>query len=307
MAGIVWCILLLFDLHAYYAQTGDRFSQVLFSSLSVVIITSYFASLQKARRRIEELFPYHPPYNLLALRVFGNSQLDSFLRAWQHFGTLNRLDGPDTVKWSWRYYKDFLKRDIEKAIVEDKQELAEEFQRFHERPDKDGLRFSVNAIQCTDKTWKEALQRMIDDADVILLDLSNLTQQRLGVSYELKKLIEEVPLKKVLLLLDDSTDTDALDKLLQDIIRNIPSSSPNRSFDFSRIQLFHTHGMDSERFAGLVLDRALTLKTLQPPDPIKAAPDIHWTAFRFSYRGRKIWNSLMVLLAATIIVLCIFY
>lgn len=321
-------LFLFIDVHFFYAHKGNLFTQIAFCSLAFVNMAIYFISIQKNRRKIEKLFPYRPPFNLLALRVFGSSHLNNFLTLihdWRYFGTMNRLDGPDTVGMNSRYFTSFLKGKINDAIVEDEQELANEFRQFSLKPDGD-LLFSVNSMQCTNNTWKEAIQKMIDDADVIVLDFSNLNQKRQGISYELKKLVEEVPLQKILLLVDDSTDRNILDNLLQDFISNLPYTSPNRNFDFNKIQVFDTGGMDtpdegenlydfqrraykrldSDRLIGLVLDKALAFRTLEPADPVKDAPFIYWTGFGFSFLGRKIWNAAMVVLAVCLFWLCIF-
>jgi hypothetical protein len=69
-------------------------------------------------------------------------------------------------------------------------------------------------MRCANATWKAALQYLLDRADVVVMDLSSLSDQNRGVAYEIGKLIDEVPLHRVVLLFDESTDLKVLKEIL---------------------------------------------------------------------------------------------
>ena len=90
------------------------------------------------------------------------------------------------------------------------------------------LRFPVNSMQCANATWKEALQHLLDRADVVIMDLASLSEQNRGVAYELGKLVDEIPFNRVVLLFDDSTDLTVLKDILAQAAGRMATDSPNR-------------------------------------------------------------------------------
>ena len=179
---------------------------------------------------MERQYPYQPPLKLLALRVFGSPDLGDFLNlsdAWQWIGTRELLDGPDTAGQKARDLLNYLAGRIDRSIIDDATELREALEAFSTRPDR-MLRFPVNSIQCANATWKEALQHLLDRADVVVMDLSSLSEQNRGVAYEIGKLVDEVPLNRVVLLFDELTDLNVLRDILGRAWTSMAANSPNR-------------------------------------------------------------------------------
>lgn len=204
-------------------------------------IVAYLALLALYCRRLEASLPVRAPLTLLALRVFRSGSLDDFLqltRLWRWVGTEQRLDGPDTAGSKERDLLLYATGALDKGITEDATELNTDLAGFRVEPDHD-LCFPVNSIQCTDATWKAALDRLMDGCDVVLMDLSGLTPQNQGCIYELRKLAHCVPNERVLLLVNDSTDLD----LLRNVVSKVWRDSPQRPAEgAAKVRALHLGG-----------------------------------------------------------------
>jgi len=62
----------------------------------------------------------------------------------------------------------------------------------------------------------------------VLMDLSSLSPTNQGCAWELGQLLDRVPLSRVTLLVNDSTDPQCLQTLLDDAARRVAAKSPNR-------------------------------------------------------------------------------
>ena len=168
---------------------------LVFNAIAIASVCAGLYWIRRGAAAIERKCPYQPPLNLLALRVFGSAGLGDFLNlsnGWQWIGARQLLDGPNTAGHKARDLLNYLAGRTDRSIVEDDAELHKALAAFSTRPDR-RLRFPVNSMQCGDATWKAALQSLLDQADVVVMDLSGLSEQNRGVAYELGKLVNEVP------------------------------------------------------------------------------------------------------------------
>ena len=189
LLGSCWITIALFRAAIYYPSIAPPLP-LLFIPAALLSVLGYLYWINRGAAAVERQYPYQPPLNLLALRVFGSPDLGNFLNlsnAWQWIGTRQRLDGPDTAGQKAKDLFNYLAGRIDRSIVEDATELREALDAFTMRPDR-LLRFPVNSIQCTNATWKEALQRLLDQADVVVMDLSSLSERNLGMPMNLKSL-----------------------------------------------------------------------------------------------------------------------
>jgi hypothetical protein len=221
---------------------------LLFSVASLAFALGYLYWVQRTTTALERRYPYHAPLDLLALRVFGSPNLSDFLyltNAWQWIGTRQMLDGPDTVGQRTADLINYYLGRVGDSIVEDAGELRKALADFRTQPDRE-LRFPVNSMQCSDATWKEALQHLLATADVVVMDLSSLSEENRGIAHELGRLVDQVPLQRAILLINDSTEMDVLTDILAQAWENMASDSPNRDTAEPRLRLYQIGG-SSER------------------------------------------------------------
>ena len=184
------------------------------------------------------------PYHILTLRVFQSEHMENFLsliKNWFYLGSIMRLNGPDTVDDKSHTKEDFLDK-----MIKDNEELDKALADLQFLPDRKG-EYAINAMQCTNATWKEAIQALIDKAHIIVMDLSAISIYNQGITYELAKVVNEIPLKKVVMLMDNTTDEKVLHAMLKKICENITVDSPNVNGNGIVFQLLNTGGAEERK------------------------------------------------------------
>ena len=241
--GAIWVITVLIVTPTRYASLKSPLG-LLFTASSLAVAFRYLYWIWRTAKALEGQYPYQPPFNLLALRVFGSPHLSDFLdltNSWQWIGTRQMLDGPDTVGQKARDLINYFSGRLDNSIVENTGELHEALRDFKAKPDKE-LRFPVNSMQCSDASWKEALQSLLDAADVVVMDLSNLSEKNRGIAYELGKIFDQIAVKRIVLLADDSTNLDLLKDILAQAWENMAAGSPNREIAENVLRVYHVGG-----------------------------------------------------------------
>ena len=74
-------------------------------------------------------------------------------------------------------------------------------------------------------------------SDLVLMDLRAFASERKGCTYELGALIDEVPLSRVALLIDQTTDEPVLRRTLADRWRMMSPHSPNARNGSARVRI----------------------------------------------------------------------
>ena len=123
---------------------------------------------------------------------------------------------------------DFLAGRLATHFIGDAGTLEQRMKQRDTSPDRDGW-FRVNNFFCHADTWEQALARLVQDGDVVLMDLRNFSARNAGCVVELRYLVSFVPLSRCVLVVDDSTDRAFLQHTLQDAWQALPAQSPNRS------------------------------------------------------------------------------
>lgn len=262
----------------------------------VVLLVIWF---QRTRVAIERAYPFVAPQQLLALRVFGSPHLADFLdltNEWQWIGVRLRLDGPGTTGHKLRDLVNFAAGRLDRSIVEDDAELTAALADFRERPDK-RLRFPVNSVQCSNRVWKDAVDRLLDRSDAVVMDLASLGPQNKGVAYEVGRLFARIALARIVLLIDDSTDREVLRELVANAWAAIPSDSPNAHASEPSLRVFDMGGgaerradesraewqrrqvrvSDRRRLVGLLVDASLPPRADAGSGATPDAATVHWS------------------------------
>jgi hypothetical protein len=105
------------------------------------------------------------------------------------------------------------------------------------------------------------LQAMLNDADAVVMDLSSFNEERRGCAYELGKLIEHVPLRRFILLVNARTDMPYLRRTLDAAWLSRPDGAVNTAAD-EPVDVLEIRGeaikepVDAERLVGALLDAA---------------------------------------------------
>ena len=188
-----------------------------------------------------------PGVRLVLLRVFGSPSFDDLLDwvwPWLLCGPVAHLEGQDSVVRSAEVREALALDKIDAVLVHSPEDLARRVAALPDRPDDNG-RYRRQAFQCTDAIWRDAVRTLLDRGDAVLMDLSSLGPSDLGCAYELGLLLDRLPLSRVLLLVDESTDMTCLQQVLDAAEQRIAPDSPNKSAAGAQAatwRLLHTGG-----------------------------------------------------------------
>ncbi len=163
---------------------------------------------------------------MLYLWVFDERTNDGIVQRWRNVGPVQLLRGGGALG-GLRTLAATVTGRIGDLIEETADEVATRLAGFdYERSD--GGRFAVNSILCTDGTWQLALHELIASTDVVQMDLGGFDEDNQGCALELGLLVDRVPLDRILLVIDDSTDLPLLRRVLEDSWSRMDAASPNR-------------------------------------------------------------------------------
>lgn len=181
----------------------------------------------KWRKKLEQT---DGPFSLLELRVFETVKFGDYLElleGWRYLGVQYRLDGPDTITTHFTNRVKAITGSADDVIIKNDKELSDAISQFSTKIDK-FERFPVNAIQCNDATWVNALKYCIEQVDIVVMLLSGFNEKQLGCLTELKLLTNSVSFSKIVLIVDSSTDIPFLSAELYNAWHNRVASSPNQ-------------------------------------------------------------------------------
>lgn len=152
---------------------------------------------------------------LLVLRVFSRERrserlLDELEYRWRFIGPIVLIGGADVAERTIDPDKaaNYLRGRMKHVFVPNVHELNKRVVAMDEAPDPDG-RYRVNEFLCFDDLWKEAVRRLLDASDAVVVDLSEFSAERRGTAYELGLLREFDALPRTVFLVSGRTDLAA--------------------------------------------------------------------------------------------------
>jgi len=104
-----------------------------------------------------------------------------------------------------------------------------------EKPDPDG-RFRTNEVFCNEDIWRSAFIALAERADLVMFDLRGFSSENIGARFELSHVLTTIPLGRLVLLVDSTTDIDNLRAECEGLLVALPSDSPNAGLTSSKIQ-----------------------------------------------------------------------
>ena len=198
-------------------------------------MVAYVALLFGLLRRARTSQQHRPPKRLLFLRVFGNAGkservMDTLDDTWRRIGRVDLIAGTDLATrtlGSWML-ECFLLQRVDAEFLRSATDVERRLSRLRTQLEGD-LRFPVNEVFCYADTWSMAVMQLAQGSDAVLLDLRGFRRENLGCAFELTHLIWQVPLERVVVLCDGTTDTSALVAVADAAWAGLPGDSPNAS------------------------------------------------------------------------------
>jgi hypothetical protein len=209
-----------------------------------------FAILNRRRRKTKGL-------ELLLLRVFSlgkrSEQLYNLIaRAWRYVGDIRFITGPDlaTATVEPHNFLDYLSGRLRHHFIDSAETLERRIRNLDVFPGLDG-RYRIHDFFCYDDTWKMVLSRLASDSNVILMDLRKFSRSNAGCAFEIHELVEQVPLQRVVFVIDKTTDEAFLRESIENALKGLTRASPNRR-NCTEIGLFHYEETGSGSFYQLL-------------------------------------------------------
>jgi hypothetical protein len=198
---------------------------------------------------------------LLLLRVFSlgarsGRLFDAFSRLWRYKGSIRLIAGPDLANATVEPHEflDFLAGRLQRRFITGPGVLERRLTEVESRRDPDG-RFRVASFYCHDDTWRMVLRRLAGDSDLVLMDLRGFAPANQGCVYELNALLDAVPLSRILLVVDGTTDEAFLVRVLTAAWSAIGPQSPNRSDPHPRVRLYRLAGGGVDRLVATLANQ----------------------------------------------------
>jgi len=87
--------------------------------------------------------------------------------------------------------------------------------------------YPLRAFLCRGDIWKDAVDMLLDLADLVVLDLSGFMPDNLGVRYELQRIVNTFRIERVIFLADERSDLAFLRGQVQQAWQRMAKGSPN--------------------------------------------------------------------------------
>jgi hypothetical protein len=192
----------------------------IFGVLAVGTLATYHAFVRRSER----------PLRLLLLRVFDEGGeraglLNSIGARWRHLGPVRLIGAPDLAAATIEpdEFLAFTSGRLRRLFIDTRASLAQRTAELDSLADPDG-RYRVEDFFCFDNTWKATVESLLAGSDLVLMDLRGFSAERLGVTHELELLGHQRAFDRTLLIIDQHTDTDLLDR----IVSGTGTSAPHR-------------------------------------------------------------------------------
>ena len=211
--------------------------------LGLVPFALYKAITGYGLRRLAANAARVPPGRLLFLRVFGASsrseKLFDLLEArWRYAGGIRLIGATDVARG--RFEPDellaFLGGRMGSAFISTRDDLDRRLAGPGFGPDPDG-RYRVEEFFCHADTWQPTVTKLMAESHLVAMDLRGFTPDKKGCIFEIGTLIDTVPLERVALLIDRTTDEPHLRRTLADLWRTMAPRSPNASTGAARLRI----------------------------------------------------------------------
>lgn len=185
---------------------------------------------------------YNP--SLLVLRVFAIGKRSELLfnavtQRWRHIGNVRLIAGTDLALSTVapHQFLAFVSGKLNRLFIGGESAIDSSLAELDAERDSDG-RFRINDFFCHADTWQSVLKKLVNSTDVVLMDLRSFSESNAGCVYEIVELLNTVPLRRLIFVVDDSTDNAFLKETLAQGCRELRSSSPNLGISESDVLPF---------------------------------------------------------------------
>ncbi len=220
-----------------FTRTSDLFAIL---ALSVVALLAYALFNGYLGSRLRHQTAATKPMRLLILWVFGPQKnlltlLGNIGQYWRLIGSVQFLQG-GAYTLNMNQVVSYIsgKRDI---LTATREQLDKKLHAFKYIPERNGT-YPSHSLLCGDAVWKLAIDYFLQNSDMIAMNLCGFSRSNQGCIYELSLLTDRFPSRRILFLVDDTTDMDFLTSMLKQKWNTMPAASPNHTTSASAIRIY---------------------------------------------------------------------
>lgn len=189
---------------------------------------------------------------LLVLRVFSLGKRSENLfeiisKHWRYLGGVRLIAGTDLAMSTVAPHRllAFIGGKLRQLFITGEESLERSLTELDTQRDADG-RFRIVDFFCHADTWQNVLLRLVKSANVVLMDLRSFAPMHAGCIFEIRALLNSVPLERLVFVVDETTDKMFLRQTLEESYSGLRSDSPNRGKSLAALEPleFHSHGYD---------------------------------------------------------------
>jgi hypothetical protein len=257
IASTIWLLASLLLASSLAAETG-----AVGVAAALLPFVAWKITLNAGLRPLAEAARARPAAHLLLLRVFGfgsRSQrlLDVLGARWRVLGSIDLIAAPDLAARTVEpaTFLEFVRGRLGRLFIYTSSDLDQRFATIDRKPDPDG-RFRINQLFCSGEIWKLAVTRLMGGASLVVMDLRGFGPEHRGCAFELQTLLDSVPLTRLVLLIDNSTNQDFLRSLLTEHWRHLHADSPNLALEPAELRLLDASGGDAQAVRRLLATAA---------------------------------------------------
>jgi hypothetical protein len=188
--------------------------------LGILAFVGYKLTVIVGLRPLQRAAESRDAPRLLLLRTFGTRRrseqlFDLLATRWRYAGNIELIAGPDlaTSALDLHDFLDFVSGRLRRNFIHDERDLARRVAAIDVRPDPDG-RYRIDSFFCAADIWQQTVAELIGRIDVVLMDLRTFSARHAGCRFELEALGKLVPLDRVVLLIDRTTDEALVREIL---------------------------------------------------------------------------------------------
>ncbi|MGB9030889.1 MAG: hypothetical protein WCC27_12280 [Acidobacteriaceae bacterium] len=128
---------------------------------------------------------------------------------------------------------------IKRAFVKSGADLETRLLRLEKNPRRfSDLSFKDMPTMCYDNTWKMAVSAFAKSSDVVLMDLRGFSEARKGCAYEIDFLLDNVPVDRVVFLVDGHADPGLIHQFILERWQRLRITSPNLKLEAPAVRLY---------------------------------------------------------------------
>jgi tetratricopeptide (TPR) repeat protein len=217
-AGIVFASIWLFQTLSLFRMLFHSSGHAAWAALGA--FAGYSLAAWLCLRPLAAAATRRRPARLLLLRVFGfqrrTERLFDLLSArWRYAGPIALIAAPDLASRSIDPAKllAFVSGRLKQRFIIEPADLDRRLRAVDDRPNGDGS-YGVDELFCGTDMWQAAVLSLMANCDLVAMDLRGFSPDNKGCIFELQSLVANVPLGKIMLLVDATTDTGFLRQTL---------------------------------------------------------------------------------------------